>query len=182
MTRNHPHARQAAPCPSGPPDWASVRADFPLLTREVHGKPLVYLDSANTGQKPAAVIEAVDVNQTGELEYYSSRLEESASTLAQRMDDQNKQVDEAQAQPGSTELELTADSIVDLVLRQPYEVDETFEVAPTEWAILTCANGDRSLRVISEQSKMPISQVVAVTTALVERGLIRMGKENRRRL
>lgn len=41
-------------------DWARVRADFPLLTREVHGKPLVYLDSANTGQKPASVIEAVD--------------------------------------------------------------------------------------------------------------------------
>jgi cysteine desulfurase / selenocysteine lyase len=41
-------------------DWAAVRADFPLLTRQVHGKPLIYLDSANTGQKPAAVIEAVD--------------------------------------------------------------------------------------------------------------------------
>jgi cysteine desulfurase / selenocysteine lyase len=41
-------------------DWAAVRADFPLLQRTVHGKPLVYLDSANTGQKPAAVIEAVD--------------------------------------------------------------------------------------------------------------------------
>ena len=41
-------------------DWGRVRADFPLLAREVHGKPLVYLDSANTGQKPAAVIEAVD--------------------------------------------------------------------------------------------------------------------------
>ena len=41
-------------------DWAAVRADFPLLTREVHGKPLVYLDSANTSQKPAVVIEAVD--------------------------------------------------------------------------------------------------------------------------
>ncbi|RPE81038.1 cysteine desulfurase [Vulcaniibacterium tengchongense] len=41
-------------------DWARVRADFPLLTREVHGKPLVYFDSANTGQKPEAVIEAVD--------------------------------------------------------------------------------------------------------------------------
>lgn len=40
--------------------WSTVRADFPLLTREVHGKPLVYLDSANTGQKPAAVIDAVD--------------------------------------------------------------------------------------------------------------------------
>ena len=41
-------------------DWDKVRGDFPLLAREVHGKPLVYLDSANTGQKPAAVIEAVD--------------------------------------------------------------------------------------------------------------------------
>ena len=41
-------------------DWAAIRADFPLLTREVHGKPLVYLDSANTGQKPAKVIDTVD--------------------------------------------------------------------------------------------------------------------------
>ncbi|MET0582991.1 MAG: cysteine desulfurase [Pseudoxanthomonas sp.] len=41
-------------------DWEAVRADFPLLTREIQGKPLIYLDSANTGQKPAAVIEAVD--------------------------------------------------------------------------------------------------------------------------
>lgn len=41
-------------------DWKAVRADFPLLTREVHGKPLVYLDSANTSQKPGMVIDAVD--------------------------------------------------------------------------------------------------------------------------
>ncbi len=41
-------------------DWARVRSDFPILTREVHGKPLVYLDSANTGQKPECVIAAVD--------------------------------------------------------------------------------------------------------------------------
>jgi cysteine desulfurase/selenocysteine lyase len=41
-------------------DWQRIRADFPLLARNVHGKPLVYLDSANTSQKPASVIEAVD--------------------------------------------------------------------------------------------------------------------------
>ncbi|SIP93073.1 cysteine desulfurase [Solilutibacter tolerans] len=41
-------------------NWSQVRADFPLLTREVHGKPLVYLDSANTSQKPVAVIDVVD--------------------------------------------------------------------------------------------------------------------------
>lgn len=41
-------------------DVARVRADFPLLARRVHDKPLVYFDSANTAQKPVGVIEAVD--------------------------------------------------------------------------------------------------------------------------
>jgi cysteine desulfurase/selenocysteine lyase len=38
----------------------TIRADFPILSEKVHGKPLVYLDNANTSQKPRAVIEAVD--------------------------------------------------------------------------------------------------------------------------
>ena len=42
------------------PDMSSYRADFPLLARRVHGKPLVYFDNANTAQKPRQVIEAVD--------------------------------------------------------------------------------------------------------------------------
>ena len=41
-------------------DVQRVRADFPLLSRTVHGKPLVYFDNANTSQKPLQVIEAVD--------------------------------------------------------------------------------------------------------------------------
>ncbi|KGQ17733.1 Cysteine desulfurase [Lysobacter dokdonensis DS-58] len=41
-------------------DWPRIREDFPLLRRQVHGKPLIYFDSANTGQKPASVIETVD--------------------------------------------------------------------------------------------------------------------------
>jgi cysteine desulfurase/selenocysteine lyase len=45
---------------SGAIDWDRVRGDFPLLQRTVHGKPLIYLDSANTAQKPRVVIEAVD--------------------------------------------------------------------------------------------------------------------------
>ncbi|MDX2300817.1 MAG: cysteine desulfurase [Xanthomonadaceae bacterium] len=47
---------------SGAPDvdWAQVRSNFPVLGRSVHGKPLVYLDSANTAQKPLPVIAAVD--------------------------------------------------------------------------------------------------------------------------
>jgi len=41
-------------------DAERVRRDFPILAREVHGKPLVFLDSAASSQRPASVIEAVD--------------------------------------------------------------------------------------------------------------------------
>jgi len=40
-------------------DVEQVRADFPILTRMVHGYPLVYLDSAASSQKPRAVIDAM---------------------------------------------------------------------------------------------------------------------------
>ncbi len=40
-------------------DVAAVRAAFPALAQQVHGRPLVYLDNAATAQKPAAVIEAL---------------------------------------------------------------------------------------------------------------------------
>ena len=43
-----------------PFDVERIRADFPLLSRTVNGKPLVYFDNANTSQKPNAVIDAVD--------------------------------------------------------------------------------------------------------------------------
>ncbi|MFZ4811977.1 MAG: aminotransferase class V-fold PLP-dependent enzyme, partial [Ilumatobacteraceae bacterium] len=40
-------------------DVASIRKEFPILEREIDGQPLVYLDSANTSQKPRAVIDAM---------------------------------------------------------------------------------------------------------------------------
>ena len=39
---------------------AAIREDFPIFQRFVHGKPLVYLDSAATSQKPVQVIDALD--------------------------------------------------------------------------------------------------------------------------
>jgi cysteine desulfurase/selenocysteine lyase len=41
-------------------DVAAVRADFPILSREVNGKPLVYLDSGASAQKPNCVIDAIN--------------------------------------------------------------------------------------------------------------------------
>ena len=46
-------------------DVGRVRKDFPVLEREVHGKPLAYLDNAATSQKPRVVIDAL-------IHYYSS--------------------------------------------------------------------------------------------------------------
>ncbi len=40
-------------------DVSAIRKDFPILAQQVHGKPLVYLDSAATSQKPKCVIEAL---------------------------------------------------------------------------------------------------------------------------
>ena len=45
---------------SKPFDVDTIRTDFPILYREVNDKPLVYLDSAASAQKPRAVIEAMD--------------------------------------------------------------------------------------------------------------------------
>ena len=42
-----------------PQDLARLRADFPILAETVHGRPLVFLDSAASAQKPRAVIEAM---------------------------------------------------------------------------------------------------------------------------
>lgn len=40
-------------------DVARLREDFPILSREIHGKPLVYLDNAASAQKPKAVLDAM---------------------------------------------------------------------------------------------------------------------------
>ena len=46
-------------------DVIKIREDFPILSREVYGKPLVYLDNGATTQKPRCVVEAIT------NEYYS---------------------------------------------------------------------------------------------------------------
>jgi cysteine desulfurase/selenocysteine lyase len=53
-----------APAPA-PLDPRALRADFPILAERPHGKPLVYLDSAATSQKPLPVIEAMDAYYRG---------------------------------------------------------------------------------------------------------------------
>ena len=59
-------------------DLSALRSDFPILEREVNGRPLVYLDSAATTQKPQSVLDAMD-------DYYrrhNSNVHRGAHTLA----------------------------------------------------------------------------------------------------
>src|SRR6056297_2929835 len=48
-------------------DIDTIRADFPILSREVNGKPLVYLDNGASAQKPQVVIDAI--TQAYSMEY-----------------------------------------------------------------------------------------------------------------
>ena len=41
-------------------DVNKIRSDFPILSREVNGKPLVYLDNGASAQKPQVVIDAIE--------------------------------------------------------------------------------------------------------------------------
>jgi cysteine desulfurase/selenocysteine lyase len=51
------NAPPAASGSAAPLDATAIRQDFPILRRQVHGAPLVYLDNASTTQKPQAVVD-----------------------------------------------------------------------------------------------------------------------------
>ena len=59
-------------------DVESIRKDFPILSREVYGKPLVYLDNAATSQKPSSVISAL----TEYYERYNSNIHRGVHLLS----------------------------------------------------------------------------------------------------
>src|SRR5271165_3135253 len=61
---------------------AGVRADFPIFAREFEGRPLIYLDSAATSQKPAVVIDAV----ADHLRNHNANVHRGVYALAQEAD------------------------------------------------------------------------------------------------
>ena len=64
-------------------DVKKIRQDFPILSRKVHGKPLVYLDNAATSQKPRSVIDAL----TDYYEGYNSNVHRGVHTLSMEATD-----------------------------------------------------------------------------------------------
>ncbi len=70
------NANGHAPSPFDP---AAIRRDFPILSRRVHGKPLVYLDNAATTQKPMSVI----MSMTAYYERTNANVHRGVHTLSQ---------------------------------------------------------------------------------------------------
>src|SRR5690349_15227222 len=65
-------------------DATRIREDFPILKRQVHGKPLVYLDNAATSQKPRQVIQAL----TRYYECNNANVHRGLHTLAEEATEQ----------------------------------------------------------------------------------------------
>ena len=65
------------------PIAAKVRADFPILHQQIHGKPLVYLDNAATSQKPIAVLDAL----RHYYDYDNANVHRGVHTLSSRATD-----------------------------------------------------------------------------------------------
>jgi cysteine desulfurase / selenocysteine lyase len=66
----------------GAPASLAVREDFPILARRLHGRPLIYLDSASTSQKPAVVMQAMDEH----LRLHNANVHRGVYALAQEAD------------------------------------------------------------------------------------------------
>jgi len=118
-------------------DAATIRKDFPILQREVNGKPLVYLDSAATTQKPAAVIDEIS-------RYYreiNANVHRGAYTLA----------DEA-----TTAYEGARARVASFINAPPSEVVFTrgttsgINLVAMGWALRRLSAGDRILLTIME--------------------------------
>ena len=65
-------------------DFSMIRNDFPILEREVNGKPLIYLDSGATAQKPRRVVECIEriyLSQNANIHRGVHRLSEEATEL-----------------------------------------------------------------------------------------------------
>jgi cysteine desulfurase / selenocysteine lyase len=88
-------------------DIASIRADFPILSREVYGKPLVYLDNAASAQKPKAVLNAMMNSMTSEYANVHRGLHFLSNAATQAFEDARESVRRFLNAPSKDEIIFT---------------------------------------------------------------------------
>jgi cysteine desulfurase / selenocysteine lyase len=78
--------------PENPYDVEAIRTDFPILYREVHGKPLVYLDNGASAQKPRPVLDAIEHAYKMEYANVHRGLHHLSNTATARYEDARETV------------------------------------------------------------------------------------------
>lgn len=168
------HQKRALILSADRPHDPSVPRPVDLGLESYLGVPVV------SGGDVVAVIEAVDVARVDELERHADALEQAVAALAEALAAESRRHGWRPA--GTPSHGLTETTVLDLVLRPPVEADDTFEVSPQEWLILNQLNGERPLGDVAAAAGIQFGIASAVAASLLERGLIRVGRENRRRL
>jgi len=136
-------------------DLAALRADFPALAQQVHGRPLVYLDNGATTQKPRAVIEAL-------VRYYeddNANVHRGVHVLSERA---------TAAYEGSRELVrrfLNAQSVAEIIFTR--NATEAINLVARTWGDANVGAGDEVLITAMEHHSniVPWQQLCARTGA-----------------
>ena len=139
-------------------DVELIRKDFPILQRTVHAKPLVYLDSASTSQKPLAVIDAL-------VEYYerhNANIHRGVHTLAEEAPARYEETREKVARfinaPGSESVIFTRNAT------------ESINLVAQTWGRKFIGRGDEIvLTVMEHHSNLVPWQMLAKETGAVLR-------------
>jgi cysteine desulfurase/selenocysteine lyase len=139
-------------------DVARIRKDFPILQQEIHGHPLVYLDSAATSQKPRAVIDRL-------VEYYetsNANILRGIHVLATRATEQHEASREKVARF------LNAPNAADVVFTR--NTTESINLVARAWGDANIGEGDEIiLSVMEHHSNIVPWQLLAKRTGAVLR-------------
>ena len=140
--------------------------------RSYLGLPLV------VEERVLAVLEAIDVAQVDLLDRYAASLQEGLAALTTLLTPDGEH-------PGQVVLPLpreglTEATVLDLVLRPPVSEDDTFEVLGDEWPLLAHIDGSRDLGEVAAAG-VAVPQACGIAAGLLERGLISIGGDDRRR-
>jgi len=120
-------------------DVERIRADFPILERRINGKPLIYLDSAATTQKPAQVLQTLHTFYTR----YNANIHRSPHTLGQEATELYEQAHEnvarfigAEGMPEIVFVRNTTEAINLVAQALPY-TEESWGLSPGDQVIVT---------------------------------------------
>ena len=126
-----------------------------------------------------AVLEAIDVAQSDLMEGYAASLAQAMEPLVAVL--RSEYADAPGMRGGGSGQIVADDAVLDLVLRPPVDQDAAFEVAGDAWPLLAKLDGRSPLAEAAAAAGMALPRARIVAGELLQRGLLRMGLEPRRR-